>query len=158
MAHIVKWKVNNLRWTLMWGKCTLSEEEKANVTSMHVDIPASWACSYTYTRTKVQVMVHVQYLWRTDIFSPKIILKIYAGERVKSSCQELLHMKKVDCFFLSWIQPRNKDWMRACSPAALHGSQTLHSDSSITYLLLHFYTTKKMMTSASWSLPGGATY
>lgn len=44
------------------GKCTLSEEEKANVTNMHIYILASWAYSYIYGYTKMQVVVDVQHL------------------------------------------------------------------------------------------------
>lgn len=47
------------------GKCTIPEEEKANVTNTHIYIPAFCTCSYTHTHTNMQAMVDVQYLWDT---------------------------------------------------------------------------------------------
>lgn len=65
------------------GNCTLSEEQKANLTNTHIYIPASWACSYMYMCTNMQVMAEVQYCWEIDIFSPIIIFKIFSSETVK---------------------------------------------------------------------------
>lgn len=123
------------------GNCTLSEEQKANLTNTYIHITASWACSYMYTCTNMQVMVDVQYCWGIDIFSPIIIFKIFSSETVKLTSTALYEEGWL--FFSSWVQPRNEDWMRECSLTALQFSTTLYSESPITYLLLDFYTTKK---------------
>lgn len=65
------------------GNCTLSEEQKANLTNIHIYIPASWARSYTYMCTNMQVMVEVQYCWGIDILSPILTFKIFSSETVK---------------------------------------------------------------------------
>lgn len=141
MAHIVKWKVNNLRWTIMWEIALFLKSKKANLTNTHIHIPASWACSYMYMCTNMQVMVDVQQCWGIDIFSPILTFKIFSSETVKLTSTALY--EEGWFFFSSWVQPRNEDWMRECSLTALQFSTTLCSESPITYLFLDFYTTKK---------------
>lgn len=121
------------------GKCTLSEEEKANVTNSH--IPASQAYSYTYTCTNMQATADVQYLWRINIFPRILILKMPASELVKSSCKCSLIWRWLVRFIFPESSPEIKtEW---------EGLLSLHSSlaklfTPITCLLLDFYITKKL--------------
>lgn len=101
MAHIVKWKVNNLRWTIMWEIALFLKSKKANLTNTHIHIPASWACSYMYMCTNMQVMVDVQQCWGIDIFSPILIFKIFSSETVKLTSTALYEEGWFFFFFLS---------------------------------------------------------
>lgn len=118
------------------GNCTLSEEQKANLTNTHIYIPVSWVCSYTYMCTNMQVMVEVQYCWEIDIFSPILIFKIFSSEtdKLTSHC----FMWRRLAVFSSWVQPRSEDWMRGCSPTALQLSTTLYSWVTNYILALRF--------------------
>lgn len=139
------------------GNCTLSEEQKANLTNTHIYIPVSWVCSYTYMCTNTQVMVEVQYCWGIDIFSPILIFKIFSSETDKLTSH---------CFIwrrLAFLLPESSlevktEWETALPLLHSSSAQLFTLESPITYLLLDFYATQKIMTSASWSLPEGVAY